>query len=208
MTTASALDRGRDAFERRAWRAAYDELTAADRATPLELDDLERLGIAAYLIGSADNVELLMRAHHEAIRVTRPTRAARYAFWIGFGLLDSGETAQGSGWLARARRLLEGLPESVEHGYVRLPSAIRAEEEGAFAEAYAAYEEIARIAERFGDSDLTTLSRLGRGQALIRMAEVERGMAFLDEAMVAVTADEVSPMVVGIVLRIGVGSQP
>lgn len=199
MTTASALDRGRDAFERRAWRVAYDLLTTADRERPLELEDLERLAIAAYLIGSRDDVDLLIRAHQEAIRVARPTRAARHAFWIGFGLLDRGEFAQGSGWLARARRLLEGLPESVEHGYLRLPSAIQAEEDGAFAEAYAAYEEIARIAERFGDPDLTTLSRLGRGQALVRMAEVERGMAFLDEAMVAVTADEVSSMVVGII---------
>ena len=199
MTFASALDQGRDAFERRAWRAAYDGLAAADREHPLDLDDLERLSTAAYLIGGADEVDLLVRAHHEAIRLALPVRGARLAFWIGFGLMDRGEVAQGSGWLARASRLLEGVPESVEHGYIQLPTALQALDEGDYDGAFARFEAMAAIADRFHDADLVTLSRLGRGMALVRQAEVPRGMAYLDEAMVAVTADEVSPMVVGII---------
>jgi hypothetical protein len=106
MTAASALDQGRVAYQRRAWRAAYDGLTAADREQPLDLDDLERLAITAYLIGGADQVDLLVRAHHEALRLALPVRAARLAFWIGFGQMDRGEIGQASGWLARAGRLL------------------------------------------------------------------------------------------------------
>jgi DNA-binding CsgD family transcriptional regulator len=49
----------------------------------------------------------------------------------------------------------------------------------------------------FGDPDLTTLAGLGRGQTLIALARTSEGVTALDEAMVAVTAGEVSPIVVG-----------
>lgn len=199
MTMADALDRGRESFKRRAWRAAYSDLSAADHARPLALEDLERLATAAYLIGQTGDTDLLARAHQEALRQGHPARAAYLAFWLGFGLLDRGEFAQASGWLSRASRVLEGLPESVEHGYLLLPAAITSLEGGEVASAYATFERIADVAERFHDPDLGTLGRLGRGQALVRMADIPRGMAFLDDAMVAVTAGEVSPMVVGIV---------
>jgi hypothetical protein len=45
------LRRGREAYEHRAWQDAYQALTCADGATPLEAGDLERLATAAYLIG-------------------------------------------------------------------------------------------------------------------------------------------------------------
>src|SRR5206468_1912178 len=43
MSTDSALDRGRKSFDRRAWGAAFAELTAADQDEPLGPEDLERL---------------------------------------------------------------------------------------------------------------------------------------------------------------------
>ncbi len=104
----NALDRGRESFARQAWADAYAQLAAADREAPLEPEDLERLAMAAYLVGrDADSADAWARAHHEFLSRGEAERAARCAFWLAFGLLDRGELARGSGWLARARRLLD-----------------------------------------------------------------------------------------------------
>ena len=51
MTTAEALDRGRGSFGRHAWADAYAELSVADHEAPLGATDLERLAMAAFLLG-------------------------------------------------------------------------------------------------------------------------------------------------------------
>jgi len=45
MTVVDALDRGREAFRQRAWGDAYRQLSSADRAEPLPLEDLENLAV-------------------------------------------------------------------------------------------------------------------------------------------------------------------
>ncbi len=201
MTTADTLDRGRESFERRAWADAFQKLSAADREAPLTAEDLERLAIAAYLVGrDADRDDSLARAHQGWLRLGDAERAARCAFWLAFGLLNQGELARGGGWLARARRVLDdGQLDCVERGYLLVPLAIQRLVEGDAAAAYAAFGQAAKLGDRFGDRDLAALARMGRGQALLRLGETVEGVALLDEAMVAVEAGEVSPIVVGIV---------
>lgn len=194
------LDRGRTAYDRMAWREAHATLSEADRAGPLGLDDLERLSIVGFMLGrDAEAVDILARCHRAALEQRNEVRAARAAFWLGFSLFSRGDIARAGGWLARAERLLEGRPESVERGFLLLPVAIRGLEEGDWSTSYAAFDEAGAIGERFEDADLTTFARLGRGQALIGMGATARGLRMLDEAMVAVTSGEVTSFVAGIV---------
>jgi len=201
MTTPDHIERARAAFERRAWTQAYDAFLAADRGQPLEPADIERAALTAQLLGNDDSAaELLGRAHHRAVEAGDVVGAARSAFWLGMMLANRGDMAVAGGWLGRAARLVEesGV-DCVERGYVMVPEGLRLLDTGDPAAAFAVFERAAAIAERFGDADLGTLTRLGRGRALIDMSDVARGVALLDEAMVAVTAGEVSPLIVGIV---------
>ena len=65
MTGSDSPDRGRAAFARQAWGDAHAQLTAADREAALEPEDLERLAIAAHLVGrDAESTDVWARAHH------------------------------------------------------------------------------------------------------------------------------------------------
>jgi ATP/maltotriose-dependent transcriptional regulator MalT len=197
--TADTLQRGRESFERRAWADAFAELAAADRDTPLAPEDLELLATAAHLTGrDADSADTWGRAHQAFLSRGNVARAARCAFWLALGLMHRGERARGGGWVARAQRLLEeGQHDCVERGYLLLPVGLRYIAAGDAANAYTAFCQAARIAERFGEPDLIALARHSRGRVLIRMGEIDLGIALLDEAMAAVEAGEVSPVAAG-----------
>src|SRR6266545_8415175 len=107
MGNCDALVTGREALRRHAWGHAYEALSDADQHARLDAADLEHLAIAAYLIGKdTDSIDTLARAHQAHLGNGASIGAARCAFWAAFVLLNKGEPAQASGWLARARRLL------------------------------------------------------------------------------------------------------
>ncbi|MGH8963958.1 MAG: DNA-binding response regulator, partial [Actinomycetes bacterium] len=201
MHAGDALTRGREAYGRRAWRDAFDALSAADAREPLGADDLERRARAACLIGRDEEAAAgLERAHHAFVDRGEFARAVRCAFWLGLFLVLWGRPAEGGAWMGRAGRLLEAHRlDTVEQGYLLVPAALQAMGSGDPHRAHEMFCVAAATADRFGDADLIALSRLGRGQALVKMGEVRRGTALLDEAMLAVTTGDVSPVAAGIV---------
>jgi ATP/maltotriose-dependent transcriptional regulator MalT len=197
-TRERALDHGRAAIHKQAWATVYSELSEADRQAPLEPEDLQFLSIAAHLTGKdREASEILARAHQGFLAQGEAPKAARCASWLSLTSLFNGDLAQSSGWLSRARRLLEDQPDCVEQGYLLLPVGLCSVREGDIAAALAAFLQATLIGQRFGDSDLASFALHGQGRALIKQGETVRGVTLLDEAMVAVAAGEVSAMVAG-----------
>ena len=201
ITRDELLERGRAAYAAKAWRAAVDQLEAADGEAPLDLDDLERLGLAAHLIGRDDLAgQAGMRGFTAGAAAGEIERAARAGFWTGLGFAFHGEMAQAGAWFGRVAELIERSGrDCVESGYLLVPVGLGQLEARDGEAALATFQEMAAIAERFGDSDLIAVSRLGRGQALVALGQWQRGIQLVDQAMAGVTAGEVSDAVAGMV---------
>ena len=197
-TLEAELERARACCRRREWSEAHRLLSLADQTTTLVAEDLERLATSAYMIGrDLEFHRYLERVHYSYLRDDE-CHAARSAFWLGLMLMFRGETGQANGWLARARRLVEGR-DCVENGYLLLPVAEQRLGERDSAAALVAATEAAEIGERFGDADLTACARHLQGRALILQGEVRRGLGLLDEAMIAVCGGRLSPIITGLI---------
>jgi len=194
------LERAREAYARREWLEAYESLTAAERQAALDARDAALLATCAFMLGRDDeSVTWLERGHQRYLEGGDTIGAVRCAVWIGLNLAARGQIGPATGWFGRAQRLLEHEAECAEHGYLLLPVMFQHGAAGDYAAAAAVAGEAVRIGERFGDRDLFALALLGQGDMLIKDGRVREGLALLDEGMVAVTAEELSPIVTGMV---------
>ena len=105
-----------------AWREARRafEATLAERESA---EALEGLGLAAWWLDDGETVfESRERAYKLYLDADDKRSAARIAVWLAWDCLAfRGESAVANGWLQRARRLLEGLPESFLAEQVTMP---------------------------------------------------------------------------------------
>jgi DNA-binding CsgD family transcriptional regulator len=167
---------------------------------PLAADDVELLAMSAYMLGRDDDyLKALERAQQAHVDAGLHSRAARCAFWIGLRLSFRGQTAHANGWFQRAERHLASAErDCAERGYLLLvvvESHLAAAEHDA---AYAAATDAAAIGDRFGEPDLTAIARHQQGRARLGQGRVQEGLTLLDEVMVAVTANELSPLAAGL----------
>src|SRR6185437_4071139 len=197
---ARALERGRHAYAARAWADAHAQLRRADEAEPLAPPDLALLATASYMLGrDEDWVAAHERAHHLHLEAGDAEAAARAAFWIGLSLALRGELGPAEGWFGRAQRLLDDRDaDCVERGFLLISygRALLASGDAAAAEAVGA--EAAAIARRFGNRDVFAFAVALQGEAALFSARVGEGLRLLDEAMVTVTTEDLSPVVAGI----------
>ena len=199
IAAVAPLEQARAAFARTAWREAYDGLSAADAAGKLAAEDLERLAEAAWWLsdGTAS-----LRARERAYRQYLERGEARAAAWVALALAEDHfhrlARSVGNGWLRRAERHLEGLPDAPERGWLyRLRFVLALEAEGKPEEAMECADRALEIARRVGDTDLEALALQDRGRVLVALGQVKDGMALMDEAMAAATAGELTPRTTG-----------
>ena len=197
----NALESGRDAVRRHAWREAFDQLTAADQTGKLNADDLEALAEAAWWSGHADAcISARERAYPLHVEAGQPRRAALLALALAKGQFEQRNSAVGMAWLNRSERLLRDEPIGVEHGHLaRLQTLIALEADADFERALELAAETFNIGIRFGDRDLMALGLQDKGRTLVARGQVGEGMALLDEAAVAALSGELLPMTTGII---------
>ena len=188
------LTAGRKALAAGAWedaRLAFERVLDADE-TP---EALEGLGLAAWWLDRAD---VVFDARERAFRGYRARgdqqSAARVAVWIAWdSAAFRGEEGVAKGWLQRARRLLEGRPESPEHAWLAARAAVFALlDDGDPQAAEQLAREAIRVAQTIGAIDYEMVGRALLGFALITTGRVTEGVRELDEVSAAILAGELT----------------
>ena len=183
-TGTRTLERGREAFERRSWGPAFDDLCSADAERPLSPEDLERLGEAArwsrHFNEMLDAFERAVAAYESA---GDRRAAARVAVKLTLEHFARRGDALAAGWLARAGRLLEGVPACRERGLVLMCMAQGMFFAGDEVAASRLSREIVDLGRELQDPDVEALGRLVLGHSYLLAGEVNEGTALIDEAM-------------------------
>jgi DNA-binding CsgD family transcriptional regulator len=194
-----AIEDARAACDSYRWGDAFRLLSGVE-VDELDVDDLDRLGTAAYLTGhDEEGFSYWVRAHQACVSQGAVHRAAYFGARLAQALGFKGDLGRCRGWVDRTARLLEeaGI-DCVEQGYREYGLAMmRIFEAGDVAGARAHFVQAGKIGTRFAHRELLTLARIGEGRMLIYLGEIGDGMALLDEAMVSIEARELSPFATG-----------
>jgi DNA-binding CsgD family transcriptional regulator/tetratricopeptide (TPR) repeat protein len=194
---AASLARARDSFLRHAWKQAYDGLLA--ELERLGADDLERLAVSAHLVGrTLESDDAWARAYHRRLDDGDIRGAARCAFWLAFRLVNAAERAETNAWVARLERLVAAAPDDmITRARLDYLTGLRAVLEGEFVASAADLRRSAETATSQGDDELAALARLALGRVRIFRGDITAGTRLLDDAMLVVGSEQMSPIAVG-----------
>ena len=189
------LTQARRAYAARDWTAtaSHFDAVAADRLTA---DDLAAYADAVWWLGRVeDNLRLNAAACNAFLADSRPAEAALAAIVLGLFHVARGDEPQGMGWISRAQRLAEGIPDSSVHGYLRWFTDVEGRLlAGQPAGAVDAARRVQDLGRRFNDPDLVAVGLHGEGRALIKSGHMGDGLKLVDEAMVTVLEGRLTPL--------------
>jgi hypothetical protein len=115
------IEAGLEALARGDWLGAQKafELAVSADETPEALEGLAEA--CWWQHDEAGIFDAREKAYHLYLKRRDRKSAARMATWLGTDSLEfRGEPAVANGWLQRAHRLLEGLEDTPEHGWLTL----------------------------------------------------------------------------------------
>jgi LuxR family transcriptional regulator, maltose regulon positive regulatory protein len=164
-------------------RATFGDALAVEE-TP---EAWEGLSWAAWWV---DDAEVVFDARERAYLLYRrggdAAGAARMATWLACDQLDfHGASAVASGWLQRARRLLDSLEPGPDDGWLAFFDGYLAHAAGETATAEKLARRATELGRRFSSPDLEMLGLALEGASLVSCAKVGEGMRCLDEATAA-----------------------
>ncbi|MGP4032181.1 LuxR C-terminal-related transcriptional regulator [Pseudarthrobacter sp. 1C304] len=188
------LATARTAYARGDWHAAYLQLGQARSLSELDTADLSLLGRAAWWLGQVqESLEISEDVFYRFQDDGDASDAAMKALHLGLLWFIRGDVVIASGWVNRARGLLQGLPEGPEHGYLLYLDASLALSAADLAPARETAAKLQLMGRSMRVPALTSLSLVLAGLADLRSGSTASGFAQLDEAMLPVLAGRLPP---------------
>jgi hypothetical protein len=198
LTLNTDIVAGLEAYERHDWEQAYrflSPLLDSEKETP---QIAEALGSASWWLGDIETtIHARQRAYALYIAAGQKVDASRAAIQVAEDHMLLLQPSTASGWLNKARRLLDGAPVVAERGHLMRLEAVLAD---SLDEAIDLSANVHQIGVELGDVDLEMLGLHDRGRFLVASGEVESGMAMMEEAMISAVAGELTPKVTGRIL--------
>src|ERR671922_668892 len=196
MRAMDSTGAGWERFAQADWEGARAAFADALEERPGEPEALDGLGQALWWLGERDAAIERRRQAYAAYRRRDDGRnAGRLATYLASEHRIDGQHAAAAGWLARARRLLAGVPPGPETGWLAIEETKRASDP---AEAEARARAALDLAQGLGDPDIECMALAQLGRAVVRQGRVEEGLGMLDEAMtVALGGESSDPLACG-----------
>ncbi len=194
-----ALSEARAALAGCDWSRARDILDATVCSTPTtEGERLDELGEALWWLGRIDDcIDARQRAYALLEEFGPASRAGQVAIWLYEHHCFKGRMAMASGWLRRARRVLESETGRVEWGNLLLREAEEFHGDGDLLAAINASTEALHLGRELQSSDLEAEALQTIGRILVDQGRHREGMGHLDEAMLLAVEGRLGPYATG-----------
>jgi class 3 adenylate cyclase len=199
VVTVDPLEAGRQAYERRSWREAYDLLREADDQARLTAPDLEALAKSAWWLGrSGECISAFERAYSAFLESGERAQAAFVALTLRREYLAKLSASVAQGWLRRAEQLLEQEePVSVAHGYLAIAHGELAFERGELDHALTHFDRALEIAADVDDRDLQAWSTMRRAYALAASGRLDEAWVLLEDVAASAIGGELGAVTTG-----------